>query len=247
MTEDAPPRWWQIPKQYADAVIGAQMCVWQMSATDHLCMLSSRAPAMAERVWNPTGARSFEDYALRVDATGALLHKLLAAQGSLPPAPPPPGPPPPVPHPGALSGYVAARGGCRDANGTGSQYLFWDSRINPGSRGQISLANCSAMCAKLGAGRCDAYDYSGSWCGIWGTTLTAADNQTNAFGGRWELSKPLGDGCANECKVCHADASGGHGNTCFLRGGATCSGSTPPGPVTNNAQPGCLEGCGGCV
>eukprot|EP01047_Picozoa_sp_COSAG01_P067603 COSAG01_NODE_9582_length_2402_cov_1.683456_2_plen_46_part_01 len=46
------------------------------------------------------------------------------------------------------------------------------------------------MCAKLGASRCDAYDYSGAWCGIWGTTLTVADvNETDD--GRWELSKPL--------------------------------------------------------
>jgi hypothetical protein len=56
--------------------------------------------------------------------------------------------PPSVP---TLPGYVATRGGCRDSNGTGSQYLFWDSRINPDVRGgRISLSNCSAMCAKLG-------------------------------------------------------------------------------------------------
>ena len=243
--------WWQIPKEHAAAVIGAQMCVWQMSPKDHLCMLSSRAPAMAERVWGPKGGRSYEDYTVRVEATGVLLHKLLAAQGSLPSGPgpsPPPGPPsPPAPHPAALQGYVAAHGGCRDANGTGSQYLFWDARINPAVPSHISLANCSAMCAKLGT-RCDAYDYSGSWCGIWGTTLTGADNQTDACGGRWELSKPLG--CASgECKVCQAAASGSGGNTCFLRGGVTCGSSPPPPPPgqDTNAQPGCLDGCGGCI
>merc|ERR1712070_449049 len=127
-------------------------------------MLSSRAPAMAERVWNPYGGHTFGDYAERVSATAKLLYKLLEVQGSLPsdfqPSPSPPSSPP-------LPGYVLAHGACRDANGAGSQYLFWDTRINPGIR-SISLGNCSAMCAKLGD-RCDAYDYSGSWCGIWGT------------------------------------------------------------------------------
>jgi hypothetical protein len=243
--------WWRIPKEHAEAVIGAQMCVWQMSAKDHLCMLSSRAPAMAERVWNPHGGHSFADYTVRVQATGQLLYKLLEAQGSLPAVPSSPPGPPPSPGPGALAGYSAAHGGCRDAHGMGSQYLFWDARINPG-RTHIPLANCSAMCAKLGASRCDAYDYSGAWCGIWGTTLTVADvNETDD--GRWELSKPLGgDSCADKCKVCHADLSGARGNTCYLRGGVTCGGASPspppPGPADNsNAQPGCLESCGGCV
>ena len=55
-----------------------------MSASDHLCMLSSRAPAMAERLWNPSAGRTFADYADRVNSTAGLLHKLLAAQGLLP-------------------------------------------------------------------------------------------------------------------------------------------------------------------
>ena len=146
--------WWQIPPEHADAVIGSQMCVWQMSPKDHLCMLSSRAPAMAERVWNPYGGHSFADYTTRVNATGQLLYKLLAAQGSLP-APPAPGPPAPGPPlPPALPGFTGVHGGCRDAHGEGSRYLFWDPRINPGIS-SISLANCSAMCTKLGS-KCDA-------------------------------------------------------------------------------------------
>eukprot|EP01048_Picozoa_sp_COSAG05_P006627 COSAG05_NODE_439_length_9821_cov_110.691556_5_plen_378_part_00 len=233
--------WWQIPNEHADAVIGSQMCVWQMSPKDHLCMLSSRAPAMAERVWNPYGGQTFADYAERVSATAVLLYKLLEAQGSLPAPPSPPAPKPPP----ALPGFQGFHGACRDANGKGSQYLFWDTRINPGV-GEISLANCSAMCTKLGA-KCDAYDYSGAWCGIWGTEITGADNATGTCGGNWQLSRSLGGGR----KVCRADASGSPGNTCYLRGGQTCGGATPPPTTTrsadDNSQPGCLQGCGGCV
>lgn len=80
--------------------------VWQMDATAHLCMLSSRAPAMAERVWNPAGGRSFGDYAARVASTAQLLYKLLAAQGA-PPSPPRHGfvsLPDPNAQPGCLAG-----------------------------------------------------------------------------------------------------------------------------------------------
>ena len=234
-------------------------------------MLSSRAPAMAERVWNPYGGpcssssqtsvmecihsvrlfrlvllsgHTYGDYSERVSATGRLLYKLLEMQGSLPsdvqPAPSPPNALP-------LPGYVLAHGACRDAHGAGSQYLFWDTRINPKLQ-SISLGNCSAMCAKLGS-RCDAYDYSGSWCGIWGTTLTGRDNATDSCGGRWELSAPLNHGG----KVCTGDPSQG-ANSCYLRGGRSCGYTpSPPPPANNtppeqdNAQPGCLEGCGGCA
>ena len=177
-----------------------------------------------------------------MSATAGLLYKLLKVQGSLPsnfsPAPSP-----------ALPGYVLAHGACRDANGTGSQYLFWDTRINPG-RSSISLDNCSAMCAKLGD-KCDAYDYSGSWCGIWGTKLTGDDNITDSCGGRWELSAPLHNGG----KVCMGDPSQG-GNSCYLRGGPSCGRTPQPPPPSpppanstpqDNAQPGCLAGCGACT
>jgi len=87
--------WFQLPAAQAASVVGAQMCVWQLSAADHLCMLSSRAPAMAERLWNPHAGRTFEDYSARVAATSRLLHTLLSDQGLLPPQSPSPTPPPP--------------------------------------------------------------------------------------------------------------------------------------------------------
>ena len=49
---------------------------------------------MAERAWNPRGGRSYEDYAVRVEATALLLHKLLGAHGSLPESTDPPASPP---------------------------------------------------------------------------------------------------------------------------------------------------------
>jgi hypothetical protein len=51
----------------SSAVIDAQMCVWAMSATCHLCMPSRRAPAMAERLWSPSTGRPFQDYAVRCE------------------------------------------------------------------------------------------------------------------------------------------------------------------------------------
>jgi hypothetical protein len=81
-----------------------------LPAIDTLCMLSSRLPAMAERVWNPWSTRTFADYSVRVTATARLLDKLLdAATGPSPPPPPPPPPappspsPPPPPEPGCLA------------------------------------------------------------------------------------------------------------------------------------------------
>ena len=88
------------------------MCVWQMSATDHLCMLSSRAPAMAERVWNPFGGQSYEGYSSRVTATGKLLHKLLAAVGSLPVPVNGTGPPPANGTENLQPGCLDGCGGC---------------------------------------------------------------------------------------------------------------------------------------
>jgi hypothetical protein len=190
------------------------------------------------RVIIDLAGHTFGDYSERVSATAKLLYKLLEVQGSLPSGFQPASP-------SSLQGYVRTHGACRDAHGAGSQYLFWDTRINPGLS-SISLGNCSAMCAKLGS-RCDAYDYSGSWCGIWGTRLTGNDNATDSCGGRWELSAPLNEGG----KVCMGDPSSGGGNSCFLRGGPSCG--QPPPPANNtpgqddDAQPGCLVGCGGCV
>jgi hypothetical protein len=123
-----------------------------MSATDHLCMLSSRAPAMAERIWSPTAARTFEDYAVRVNQTARLLHRLLDAQGLLPIGPTPaPGPPAPAP---ALPGYVGTQGACRDGDNKLGSYI---TSGGPSAAG-IAFADCAAMCTTIGP-RCDAYDW----------------------------------------------------------------------------------------
>ena len=52
-----------------------------MNAFDHLYMLSSQAPAMAERLWDPHGSRTFEGYTIRVNAKGKLLGTSLTTQG----------------------------------------------------------------------------------------------------------------------------------------------------------------------
>ena len=109
--------WFQLTAEHKDAVLGAQMCVWEMDAAGHLCMLSSRAPAMAERLWSPHGGRTFEDYSTRVAATGRLLQVLLADQGLLPPyayapAPAPSPAPAPTPDANAQPGCLLGCGGC---------------------------------------------------------------------------------------------------------------------------------------
>ena len=42
--------WFEVPQEHAAAVIGAQMCVWQMDANTTLCMLSSRLPASRTQI-----------------------------------------------------------------------------------------------------------------------------------------------------------------------------------------------------
>ena len=193
---------------------------------------------MAERLWNPFAGRTFEDYTVRVNSTGRLLHKMLAAQGLLPvpPGPAPPGPAPSPPPPPSLPGYTGAKGACRDKDGKDGTNLYTYGPTHHG----VPIAECAAMCAKLGA-RCEAYDWSPGWCGIWGTTLTGADSQTDASGAMFHFS----DGHSGT-KVCQQSVAAGGSNICYLRGGATCSAPVPDPRGGQNSQPGCLAGCS-CV
>jgi N-acetyl-beta-hexosaminidase len=67
------------------AVVGVKMSVWQTSASETLCALSSRVPAMADRSWNPQAGRTYADFQIRVSQTTPLLAKLIA--GHQDPAP----------------------------------------------------------------------------------------------------------------------------------------------------------------
>ena len=238
--------WFQLdPTIYADNVIGAQMCVWQMPPTDTLCMLSSRLPAMAERVWNPWSTRTFDDYSSRVTATGALLDKLIQGGGGTGggggglPTPPPPGPPTPPgpPIPGVPGFESGAKGACRDGNGHCGKYLFTYGVDHKG----VPLAQCADMCVTLGD-KCDAYDYSSDWCGLWGLNLTAADSRTDAHGASWKFTTCNGGAGSDSVAVCQADPPAGENNTCFLRTGSKCA-PPPPPPPPPAAEPGCLRGC----
>lgn len=239
--------WFQVdPNVYADSVVGAQMCVWQMPPTDTLCMLSSRLPAMAERVWNPWSSRTFEDYSSRVTVTGLLLDKLIrggggtGSQPSPPPTPPtPPNPTPPIP---GVPGFTGSKGACRDSSDHCGKYIF---TYGPNHTG-VPLAECAAMCVALGD-RCDAYDFSKSWCGVWGSKLTSADNRTDTQGSYWKYDECAGTAGDSNVKVCQAVYSAGPGNTCFLRTGAKCDPPPPPTPPPPSPiEPGCLAGCS-CV
>eukprot|EP00935_MAST-01C_sp_MAST-1C-sp1_P001202 g1202.t1 len=223
--------WWQIPPEHASAVIGAQMCVWAMSAQEHLCMLSSRAPAMAERLWSPGAGRTFTDYAARVNRTGALLHRLLVAEGLVQGAHPVPQPPLPGDGPAAMTA------------------------AGPPESAGIALADCAAMCAKLGK-LCDAYDWHAlpatagpldepaagvacEQCTIWGSQLTEADEQTDARGNRFQWGT---GGSPN--RMCREIPAVGSPRYCFLR--QDLPRCPAPGPGGGNGQPGCLAGCS-CV
>jgi len=58
-------------------IIGAQMCAWEQRDWLEIPSLRSRLPAMAERIWNPDAARSFDDFHGRWQATDRLLDRLI--------------------------------------------------------------------------------------------------------------------------------------------------------------------------
>ncbi|MDA1142693.1 MAG: family 20 glycosylhydrolase [Planctomycetota bacterium] len=62
----------------SDRVIGAQICAWEQPQEAEMPSLRRRAPPMAERIWNPTAGRSYEDFKKRLDATDRILDKLLS-------------------------------------------------------------------------------------------------------------------------------------------------------------------------
>jgi hexosaminidase len=58
-------------------VFGAQMCAWEQPEKRELTSLRDRLPAMAERIWNPSSCKDYEDFARRLAATDRLLGRLL--------------------------------------------------------------------------------------------------------------------------------------------------------------------------
>src|SRR5208283_3470452 len=57
-------------------VFGAQMCAWEQPEAMELPSLRSRLPAMAERIWNPSAGKDYQDFARRLQATDRLLDRL---------------------------------------------------------------------------------------------------------------------------------------------------------------------------
>ena len=58
-------------------VFGAQMCAWEQPEKAELPSLRLRLPAMAERIWNPKTEKEYSDFARRLEATDALLERLV--------------------------------------------------------------------------------------------------------------------------------------------------------------------------
>ena len=58
-------------------VFGAQMCAWEQPEKAEVPSLRLRLPAMAERIWNPDAAQEYAEFARRLDATDALLERLI--------------------------------------------------------------------------------------------------------------------------------------------------------------------------
>lgn len=63
-------------------ILGAQMCAWEQSEAQELPSLRGRLPAMAERIWNPTAGKSFDDFQKRFEATDRILEALVTADRS---------------------------------------------------------------------------------------------------------------------------------------------------------------------
>ena len=207
------------PKEDREQVVGVKMAVWQTEAEETLCALSSRLPAMSDRSWNPQAGRSYVDFQSRVGHTTSLLAKLLPAA---PPAPPPK----PLPGP-AAPGFEGETGACRDKDGKFANRLE--------HMGPILLADCQAVCALQGA-KCDAYDWQPSWCGIWGTWFTAADNVTSVHGPSFGFATGSGDPSQHVCK---GDPSAGDDNFCYHRTSLSCSGGAKCGGHGGQCLPGC--------
>lgn len=209
------------------------MSVWQTTADQTLCSLSTRLPAMSDRSWHPEAGRSFADYQGRVSAATTLLAKLLAAIVPSGPPPAPPAPPAPLPEPAAY-GFTGSVGACRDgSNSYGSRLESQIEHAGPG----FSLVQCQSACLTLGD-RLDAYDWGfvnhgatmqGVWCGCWGSSFTPNDN-TTINGVRFNY----GSGSSAR-KVCHGN--GGNANFCYHRSSIQCSGGGGGGGGA------CLPGC----
>jgi len=204
--------WFEIPRALRSSVVGVQMAEWEMNAEDALNGLFDRAPAMAERSWNPSAVRSFADFQGRANRTAALLRKLLAR---LPAPPAPPAPPTPSPVPGGK--FTPQSGACRDEDGQFGSYLF---------QRNVNFSTCRDKCLSL-ALRCDAYDIEGPmpaegtdptvpWCGIWGVTLSPEDA---------DASFEHSNGHFSSTRVCQGLPSAGKNNTCYRRP-PLCSGAS---------------------
>ena len=179
---------------------------------------------MADRSWAPSAGRTYADYQARVVGTSRVLAALLR-RASATPTPTPTPPPAPLPAP-AAPGFVGHPGECRDKDGG------FGTRLE--HNGPINVSACEAMCASQ-QGKCQAYDWgAGSWCGIWGTSFTKADNVT-VGGLRWTWATgPNAAANLPACKGAPAD------NTCYVRAELDCTGAAP----TPAAPPvGCLAGC----
>jgi hypothetical protein len=226
--------WWTIPKEHRAQVVGVKMSVWQTSAEDTLCSLSTRLPAMSDRSWHPEAGRSYADYQGRVSTATTLLGKLLAGVPAETLGHPPPvslSPPPPSSLPGpAAPNFVGEAGACRDADGNDGTRLEAN-----GYKGTVM--QCAQSCITLG-NKLDAYDWGfvlekgtqqGVWCGCWGTTFTPADNTT--ING---VSFTYANG-GSVHPVCHGNS--GDNNFCYHRATIACNGGGGGGGG------GCLPGC----
>ena len=58
-------------------VFGAQMCAWEQPEKLELLSLRNRLPAMAERIWNPSGGKGYQDFAKRLETTDRMLEQLI--------------------------------------------------------------------------------------------------------------------------------------------------------------------------
>ena len=76
--------WLEVPE--SPSIVGAEMCAWELPAWRELPAERDVLPAMAERLWNPTAARTYADFRTRWAATDRILDRL-----TLPELPPPPG------------------------------------------------------------------------------------------------------------------------------------------------------------
>jgi hexosaminidase len=58
-------------------VFGAQMCAWEQRENVELPSLRHRLPAMAERLWNPTAGKEYQDFSRRRENTDRLLEQMI--------------------------------------------------------------------------------------------------------------------------------------------------------------------------